>query len=163
VIPRSRRNLFSFGENDNTGPTGPRQTSPLFSLTHTTICMYVYFCRTYERAVSGKGEREKGGHVLRDTTSRGLCVRVWPPSPLVPLNKLFSSSSSSSPSPPPPPPPPPPPTTHNKCTPPLPSAGHLAGTGEEGQLLDNLRRRESRRSISTRTTWGPPCPLGATH
>jgi len=29
--------------------------------------------------VSGGGEREKGGHVLRDTTSRGLYVRVWPP------------------------------------------------------------------------------------
>ena len=41
--------------------------------------MYVYYCRTYEKAVSGGGEREKGGHVLRDTTSRGLYVRVWPP------------------------------------------------------------------------------------
>ena len=30
----------------------------------------VYYCRTYEKAVSGGGEREKGGHVLRDTTSR---------------------------------------------------------------------------------------------
>ena len=29
--------------------------------------MYVYYCRTYEKAVSGGGEREKGGHVLRDT------------------------------------------------------------------------------------------------
>ena len=34
--------------------------------------MYVYYYRTYEKAVSGGGEREKGGHVLRDTTSRGL-------------------------------------------------------------------------------------------
>ena len=32
---------------------------------------------TYEKAVSGGGEREKGGHVLRDTTSRGLYVRVF--------------------------------------------------------------------------------------
>ena len=39
----------------------------------------VYYCRTYEKAVSGGGEREKGGHVRRDTTSRGLCVRVRPP------------------------------------------------------------------------------------
>ena len=38
-------------------------------------CMYVYYCRTYEKAVSGGGEREKGGHVLRDTTSRSLCER----------------------------------------------------------------------------------------
>ena len=41
--------------------------------------IYVYYCRTYEKAVSGGGEREKGGHVLRDTTSRALYVRVWPP------------------------------------------------------------------------------------
>ena len=41
--------------------------------------MYVYYYRTYEKAVSGGGEREKGGHVLRDPTSRGLYVRVWPP------------------------------------------------------------------------------------
>ena len=33
---------------------------------------YVYYCRTYEKAVSGGREREKGGHVLRDTTSRGV-------------------------------------------------------------------------------------------
>ena len=37
--------------------------------------MYVYYYRTYEKAVSGGGEGEKGGHVLRDTTSRGLCVQ----------------------------------------------------------------------------------------
>ena len=40
---------------------------------------YIHYCRTYEKAVGGGGEREKGGHVLRDTTSRGLYVRVWPP------------------------------------------------------------------------------------
>ena len=39
----------------------------------------VYYYRTYEKAVSGGGEREKGGHVLMDTASRGLYVRVWPP------------------------------------------------------------------------------------
>jgi len=41
--------------------------------------MYAYYCRTYEEAVRGAGvEREKGGHVLKDTTSRGRCVRVRP-------------------------------------------------------------------------------------
>ena len=45
----------------------------------TLVGMYVYYYRTYKKAVSGGGEREKGGHVLRDTTSRGLYVRVWPP------------------------------------------------------------------------------------
>ena len=34
------------------------------------VCMFITI---------GPGEREKGGHVLRDTTSRGLYVRVWPP------------------------------------------------------------------------------------
>jgi hypothetical protein len=43
------------------------------------VTVVVYYCRTYEKAVSGGGEREKGGHVLRDTTSRGLYVRFWPP------------------------------------------------------------------------------------
>jgi len=33
--------------------------------------MYAYYCRTYEKAVSG-GEREKRGHLLKDTTSLGL-------------------------------------------------------------------------------------------
>ena len=28
---------------------------------------------------AGGGMREKGGHVLKNTTSRGLCGRVWPP------------------------------------------------------------------------------------
>ena len=41
--------------------------------------MFIKYYRTYEKAVSGGGEREKGGHVLRDTISRGLYVRVWPP------------------------------------------------------------------------------------
>jgi len=41
--------------------------------------MYVYYYRTYEKAVSGGEEGEKGGHVLRDPTSRGLYARVWPP------------------------------------------------------------------------------------
>ena len=45
----------------------------------TSSVVVVYYCRTYEKAVSGGGEREKGGHVLRDTTSRGLYVQVWPP------------------------------------------------------------------------------------
>ena len=40
-----------------------------------------------------------------------------------------------------------------------PSAGHPTGTGDEGQLLDNLRRRESRRSISTtKDEMGIPLP-----
>ena len=46
---------------------------------HGKLPVVVYYYRTYEKAVSGGGEREKGGHVLRDTTSRGLYVRVWPP------------------------------------------------------------------------------------
>ena len=41
--------------------------------------MYVYYYRTYEKSCGREGEREKGEHVLKDTTSRGLCVRVRPP------------------------------------------------------------------------------------
>ena len=41
--------------------------------------MYVYYYRTYEKAVSGGGEREKGGHVLRDTLDFGLWSVRFPP------------------------------------------------------------------------------------
>ena len=34
-----------------------------------------YYCRTYYKAVRVGGE-DSGGHVLRDTTSRGLCGLV---------------------------------------------------------------------------------------
>jgi len=43
------------------------------------VGIYVYYCRTYEKAVNGWEGGTKGGHVLRDTTSRGLCGRVGPP------------------------------------------------------------------------------------
>ena len=40
--------------------------------------MYVYYCRTYVKAVRGEGG-EEGGRVLWDATSRGLCGRVGSP------------------------------------------------------------------------------------
>ena len=50
-------------------------------------------------------------------------------------------------------------TSHIQVYAPPPSADHPTGTGEEGQLLDNLRRRESRRSISTtKDEMGIPLP-----
>ena len=55
-----------------------KERSGIWNLVRVPIVV-VYYCRTYEKAVSGGGEREKGGHVLRDTTSRGLYVRFWPP------------------------------------------------------------------------------------
>jgi len=61
--------------------------------------MYVYYCRTYEKAVSGGGEREKGGHVLRDTTSKQRLsagrARDHPVMEIVP-NKALSLSLSLS-------------------------------------------------------------------
>jgi len=36
-------------------------------------CVCVYYCRTYYKTVRGGGEEESGGHVLCETTSRGLC------------------------------------------------------------------------------------------
>ena len=55
--------------------------------------MYVYYCRTYEIAVSGGGE-EKGEHVLKDTTSRGLCVRVRVTRLSFCPGKLFASATN---------------------------------------------------------------------
>ena len=39
--------------------------------------MCVYYCSTYYKVV-GVGGGDSGGHVLRETTSRGLCERVCP-------------------------------------------------------------------------------------
>ena len=38
----------------------------------------VYYCSTYYKAVRGGGGGESGGHVLRETTSRGQCELVCP-------------------------------------------------------------------------------------
>ena len=64
LLRASARKLhdFSSSKTHNPGPAALRHVER----------MYVYYCRTYEKAVSGGGERGKGGHVLRDTTSRGL-------------------------------------------------------------------------------------------
>ena len=40
--------------------------------------MCVYYCSTYYNAVRVCVGGEGGGHVLRDTTSRGLCGLVCP-------------------------------------------------------------------------------------
>ena len=42
----------------------------------TVTAVVVYYCRTYEKAVSGGGEREKGGHVLRDHFARSRVPRA---------------------------------------------------------------------------------------
>ena len=40
--------------------------------------MCVYYCSTYYKAVREGGEGGNGGHVLRETTSRGRCELVCP-------------------------------------------------------------------------------------
>ena len=41
------------------------------------LCVCVYYCSTYYKAVR-EGGGGNGGHVLRDTTSQGLCGPVCP-------------------------------------------------------------------------------------
>ena len=41
------------------------------------MCVCVYYCSTLDKAVR-MGEGDSGGHVLRETTSRGLCGLVCP-------------------------------------------------------------------------------------
>ena len=41
-----------------------------------SVC--VYYCSTYYKAVRVCGGENNGGHVLRETTSRGLCELVCP-------------------------------------------------------------------------------------
>ena len=47
---------------------------------HTRLFRFVcvYYCRTYYKAVRGGWGLESGGHVLRETTSRGQCELVCP-------------------------------------------------------------------------------------
>ena len=45
------------------------------------VCVFdvcVYYCSTYYKAVREGGGGGNGGHVLRETTSRGLCELVCP-------------------------------------------------------------------------------------
>ena len=43
------------------------------------MCVCVYYCSTYYKAARrGVGGVESGGHVLRETTSRGQCELVCP-------------------------------------------------------------------------------------
>jgi hypothetical protein len=43
------------------------------------MCVCVYYCSTYYKAVRVGGAGNNGGHVLRpETTSRGLCGLVCP-------------------------------------------------------------------------------------
>jgi hypothetical protein len=45
----------------------------------TVVNVCVYYCSTYYQAVrGGEGGLESGGHVLRETTSRGQCELVCP-------------------------------------------------------------------------------------
>ena len=41
-------------------------------------CVCVYYCSTYYKAVRVCGGGNNGGHMLRETTSRGLCGLVCP-------------------------------------------------------------------------------------
>ncbi len=42
------------------------------------LLVCVYYCNTYHKAVREGGRGGSGGHVLRETTSRGLCEVVCP-------------------------------------------------------------------------------------
>ena len=45
----------------------------LFLLATSFLCVCVYYCSTYYKAVRVGGGGNNGGHLLRETTSRGLC------------------------------------------------------------------------------------------
>jgi hypothetical protein len=59
----------------------PPITSSRISAQPTTsirLRVCVYYCSTYYKAVRVEGGGDSGGHVLRETTSRGLCGLVCP-------------------------------------------------------------------------------------
>jgi hypothetical protein len=56
-------------------PPAPRRAVPSFGMTYSMRVFY--YCRTYYKAVRVGGE-ESGGHVQRETTSRGLSGLVCP-------------------------------------------------------------------------------------
>jgi hypothetical protein len=49
-----------------------------WTLRDVLIEVCVYYCSTYYKAVREGGGGGSGGHVLRETTSRGLCELVFP-------------------------------------------------------------------------------------
>jgi len=56
-------------------PPPPTRTALYYRLRVTTVC--VYYCSTYYKTVREGGGGD-GGHVLRETTSRGRCELVCP-------------------------------------------------------------------------------------
>ncbi len=53
-------------------------TSVPFTHSRRARCVCVYYCSTYQKMLFAWGEGDSGGHVLRETTSQGLCGRVCP-------------------------------------------------------------------------------------
>ena len=79
LVLKCTLDLHAFQRTGEDGPGSPQsggvcQGNFLFS--HAKVC--VYYCSTYYKAVRVGGGGDSGGHVLRETTSRGPCGIVCP-------------------------------------------------------------------------------------